>query len=183
MDGEKKHMTALNTLCYGFMKSTSDDLNKLVRDQTEPFFVNRNIHDLNKKCTIIFTLSEVLKQAVNGDVYFQPSGEWVYNYTQAIDEVQKRISDIQTYALNAAHHLNGEDTDRKAYIAQLILRLDQYTVAFQRFLSAIPEKEEGMHVGFEPSNASMRAGLEPFKLNNALKHITLRLDNILDQKS
>ncbi len=185
MNDGKTHMIALNTLCSGLMESTSDELKKQLSDIQYPIFVRNNIHSIFEKCTIILTLSDVLKKAVNVDGYFQSREAWAEKYTQAITDMNTIIGYIQSHTRTANSRMyddpetNTERSEadikrsedkRDAYMERLRSYTEQYTTAFQKFLDVYPKKEEGVHAGFEP-----------FKLNTALKHVALHLDNICHQ--
>ena len=163
-------MTALNTLCSGFMKSSSDELVKLIRDITRPFFVTRNFLMITKLCTDILILSEVLQKAVKEDVNFKREGDWAEKYTLAIKGVKSKISNIRSHIQGAEHYIDDSESSQASYIKILMDYLDDYGTSFQTFLNA-----SIMH------KPDTRAGFENYKLNKVLKNVILQLDSICHQ--
>ena len=163
-------MTALNTLCSGFMQSSSDELDKLIRQITNPFFVKHNFLMITKLCTDILILSEVLQKAVKEDVNFKREGDWVDKYTLAIQEVKRNISYIQSHITNAEYYIDKPESYQESYIKKLMNYLDGYGTSFQTFLDA-----SIMH------KPDTRAGFENYKLNKVLKNVILQLDSICHQ--
>ena len=163
-------MTALNTLCSGFMRSSSDELDKLIRDIARPFFVTRNFLMITKLCTDILILSEVLQKAVKEDVNFKREGDWAEKYTLAIKGVKSKISNIRSHIQGAEHYIDDSESSQASYIKILMDYLDDYGTSFQTFLNA-----SIMH------KPDTRAGFENYKLNKVLKNVILQLDSICHQ--